>query len=88
MKMEQTLENTIPIFDPQKVFAMIRAEFARGHHPASLLLGQREAASYRQFLRESHVESMVGDYFYGLEVVQDPATTKMALVGDKGVWND
>ncbi len=85
-KMENEPKNERVIFDPQKVSALIREEYARGHQPASLVLGQQEVASYRHFLRGPHDAAMREDYFYGLEVVEDSAATRMALVGDKGAW--
>jgi len=74
-------------FNPEDVCRLIREEMARGRQPASLVLGQREAREYRALLDTPHTESMRENFFFGLEVVEDTAATKMALVGDKGAWD-
>jgi|GEM_PF-3780226 len=86
--MENSSENATPIFDAEKVCDLIRQEYARGRQPATLILGRRESESYRALLKHPHGESIGEHYFYGLQVVETTETTKMALVGDKGAWED
>ena len=75
-----------PRFDHDHVCALLRDEHSRGRQPALLVLGNDVGTTYRAALKLPHPEPMRLDYFYGLQVVQDPERTGIALVGDKGAW--
>ncbi|MGE9268171.1 MAG: hypothetical protein ACQKBY_08740 [Verrucomicrobiales bacterium] len=73
-------------FDPITVRDLIRRASLDGHHPQLIILGRRQAASYRDYVVAEYGEapkSLRDCYFLGLQLVESDVDDLLTVVGDK-----
>lgn len=74
-------------FDPIAIRDLVREATALGQYPALLILGKREADSFRHFLLEEFEEEATsplrGHYYFGMKIVEEDVRSKLELAGHK-----